>query len=75
MKIIPTSAVNRMLEMLDRRTFWCISRQRCWGVPIPVFYQKDTGESLINRYSSNYILGNEGMSSVVPQLYSVIKLI
>ncbi|POI34777.1 hypothetical protein CIB84_001471 [Bambusicola thoracicus] len=47
-KIIPTSAVNRMLEMLDRRTFWCISRQRCWGVPIPVFYQKDTGESLIN---------------------------
>ncbi|NXC50689.1 SYIM protein, partial [Penelope pileata] len=47
-KIIPTSAVNRMLEMLDRRTFWCISRQRCWGVPIPVFYQKNTGESLIN---------------------------
>ncbi|XP_042679752.1 isoleucine--tRNA ligase, mitochondrial [Centrocercus urophasianus] len=47
-KIIPTSAVSRMLEMLDRRTFWCISRQRCWGVPIPVFYQKDTGESLIN---------------------------
>ncbi|NWZ99484.1 SYIM protein, partial [Nesospiza acunhae] len=32
-KVIPTSAVNRMLEMLDRRTFWCISRQRCWGVP------------------------------------------
>ncbi|OPJ72259.1 isoleucine--tRNA ligase, mitochondrial [Patagioenas fasciata monilis] len=47
-KVIPTSAVNRMLEMLDRRTFWCISRQRCWGVPIPVFYQKNTGESLIN---------------------------
>ncbi|NXP04764.1 SYIM protein, partial [Thinocorus orbignyianus] len=32
-KVIPTSAANRMLEMLDRRTFWCISRQRCWGVP------------------------------------------
>ncbi|NWQ80621.1 SYIM protein, partial [Columbina picui] len=47
-KVIPTSAVNRMLEMLDRRTFWCISRQRCWGVPIPVFYQKNTGECLIN---------------------------
>nr|XP_009931161.1 PREDICTED: isoleucine--tRNA ligase, mitochondrial [Opisthocomus hoazin] len=47
-KVIPTSAVNRMLEMLDRRTFWCISRQRCWGVPIPVFYQKDTGQCLIN---------------------------
>uniref|UniRef100_A0A8B9PTW0 isoleucine--tRNA ligase n=1 Tax=Apteryx owenii TaxID=8824 RepID=A0A8B9PTW0_APTOW len=47
-KVIPTSAVNRILEMLDRRTFWCISRQRSWGVPIPVFYQKDTGECLIN---------------------------
>ncbi|KAJ7415906.1 hypothetical protein WISP_75384 [Willisornis vidua] len=47
-KVIPTSAVNRMLEMLDRRTFWCISRQRCWGVPIPVFYQKSTGDCLIN---------------------------
>ncbi|XP_053794437.1 isoleucine--tRNA ligase, mitochondrial [Vidua chalybeata] len=47
-KVIPTSAVNRMLEMLDRRTFWCISRQRCWGVPIPAFYQKSTGECLIN---------------------------
>ncbi|NXI82585.1 SYIM protein, partial [Rhipidura dahli] len=32
-QVIPTSAANRMLEMLDRRTFWCISRQRCWGVP------------------------------------------
>ncbi|XP_054136281.1 isoleucine--tRNA ligase, mitochondrial [Melozone crissalis] len=47
-KVIPTSAMNRMLEMLDRRTFWCISRQRCWGVPIPAFYQKSTGECLIN---------------------------
>ncbi|NWR69376.1 SYIM protein, partial [Centropus unirufus] len=47
-KVIPTSALNRMLEMLDRRTFWCISRQRCWGVPIPVFYQKNTGECLLN---------------------------
>ncbi|XP_071281949.1 isoleucine--tRNA ligase, mitochondrial [Agelaius tricolor] len=47
-KVIPTSAVNRMLEMLERRTFWCISRQRCWGVPIPAFYQKSTGECLIN---------------------------
>ncbi|XP_015476241.1 isoleucine--tRNA ligase, mitochondrial [Parus major] len=47
-KVIPTSAVNRMLEMLDRRTFWCISRQRCWGVPIPAFYRKSTGEYLMN---------------------------
>ncbi|KAH1173168.1 isoleucine--tRNA ligase, mitochondrial [Mauremys mutica] len=47
-KFIPASAVNRMLEMLDRRTYWCISRQKSWGVPIPVFCHKTTGESLIN---------------------------
>ncbi|XP_010216510.1 PREDICTED: isoleucine--tRNA ligase, mitochondrial [Tinamus guttatus] len=55
-KVIPTSAVNRMLEMLDRRTFWCISRQRSWGVPIPVFYQKDTGECLINSETVTNII-------------------
>uniref|UniRef100_A0A8C7EFL7 Isoleucine--tRNA ligase, mitochondrial n=1 Tax=Nothoprocta perdicaria TaxID=30464 RepID=A0A8C7EFL7_NOTPE len=55
-KVVPTSAVNRMLEMLDRRTFWCISRQRSWGVPIPVFYQKDTGECLINSESVTNII-------------------
>ncbi|XP_048353464.1 isoleucine--tRNA ligase, mitochondrial isoform X1 [Sphaerodactylus townsendi] len=48
-KCIPASGMNRMLEMLDRRAYWCISRQRRWGVPIPVFYHKTTGESLINR--------------------------
>ncbi|XP_015280848.1 PREDICTED: isoleucine--tRNA ligase, mitochondrial isoform X2 [Gekko japonicus] len=50
-KCVPASGMNRMLEMLDRRTYWCISRQRRWGVPIPVFYHKTTGEPLINRKS------------------------
>uniref|UniRef100_A0A8D0GQK5 isoleucine--tRNA ligase n=1 Tax=Sphenodon punctatus TaxID=8508 RepID=A0A8D0GQK5_SPHPU len=55
-KFIPASAANRMLEMLDRRTYWCISRQRCWGVPIPVFYHKATGESLINSQTIENII-------------------
>uniref|UniRef100_A0A8C0IA61 isoleucine--tRNA ligase n=1 Tax=Bubo bubo TaxID=30461 RepID=A0A8C0IA61_BUBBB len=63
-KVVPTSAVNRMLEMLDRRTFWCISRQRCWGVPIPVFYQKNTGESLINRYLSTAVTVKDSWSTL-----------
>ncbi|XP_054836659.1 isoleucine--tRNA ligase, mitochondrial [Eublepharis macularius] len=55
-KCVPASGMNRMLEMLDRRTYWCISRQRCWGVPIPVFYHKTTGESLINRKSIENVI-------------------
>ncbi|XP_069464691.1 isoleucine--tRNA ligase, mitochondrial [Ambystoma mexicanum] len=53
---IPASASNRMLEMLDRRTYWCISRQRSWGVPIPVFYRKDSGEPLINSHSIEHVI-------------------
>ncbi|XP_053315629.1 isoleucine--tRNA ligase, mitochondrial [Spea bombifrons] len=54
-KFVPASAAGRMLEMLDRRTYWCISRQRSWGVPIPVFYHKKTREPLINRHSIGHI--------------------
>lgn len=48
-RILPESARGSLLAMLDRRTYWCISRQRSWGVPIPVFYHRETGEALINK--------------------------
>ena len=48
-KFIPASALNAMVEMMDRRPYWCISRQRAWGVPIPVFHHKTKDEVLINR--------------------------
>ncbi|XP_055010835.1 isoleucine--tRNA ligase, mitochondrial isoform X2 [Boleophthalmus pectinirostris] len=54
-RILPESARGSMLAMLDRRTYWCISRQRSWGVPIPVFYHKESGQPLINNHTISHI--------------------
>ncbi|KAM9340808.1 isoleucine--tRNA ligase, mitochondrial [Symphorus nematophorus] len=54
-RVLPESARGGLLAMLDRRTYWCISRQRSWGVPIPVFYHRETGEALINKHTVSHI--------------------
>ena len=50
-KWLPAWGEDRITEMVKDRNDWCISRQRTWGVPIPIFYCKECGKPFLNDES------------------------
>ena len=53
-ELVPAAGRQRLQSMLETRKEWCISRQRHWGVPIPVFYD-ETGEALLTKESVEHV--------------------
>ena len=45
-KFYPRRGKIRIRSMIETRPDWCVSRQRVWGVPLPIFISKKTGEPL-----------------------------
>jgi len=51
----PSKGKERLKAMIETRPDWCVSRQRVWGVPLPIFVHKKTKEILVDDWINENI--------------------
>ena len=55
-KWFPDQGKKRIFSMIENRPDWVVSRQRAWGVPLSIFYDKKTGAPLVNTELNKKII-------------------
>lgn len=55
-QFVPESGRSRLRSFIENRSEWCISRQRVWGVPIPAFYHRETGEAVLTEATVEHVI-------------------
>ncbi|MBI1869988.1 MAG: isoleucine--tRNA ligase [Chlamydiae bacterium] len=55
-KWIPSGGKNRISSMIETRPDWCLSRQRLWGVPFPIFYCKQCNKEFLDNETAQKII-------------------